>query len=66
MLSSLEHEQLLHDIKRAAHCLKIAEGVSDIITIRAVMSLLIEELDRLAQDIQNLKPKDNNDAMRTV
>jgi hypothetical protein len=56
MLSPLEHSQLLHDIKRAAIVMRIIKDESSLEKQKVLLGLLSDEVDRLANDIEELKP----------
>jgi hypothetical protein len=55
MLSKLEIEKLLHNLKRMAKALKILEKESDHENRQTLISLLIDEADRMAGDIEEMR-----------
>ena len=55
MLTSNEYNKLLHDIKRAAQVLKFVQDESDHSKRQLFISLMIDEMNRLAGDIEELK-----------
>lgn len=57
MLSKFEHEKLLHDIKRAAKVLGMVRDEKDHDKRQLLIGLMVDEMDRLAQDLQELQEK---------
>lgn len=55
MLNTQETEKLLHNLKRMAKALKILEKEPDHDNRQTLISLLIDESDRMANDISELK-----------
>ena len=57
MLNPIESSKLLHDIKRAAQVLKFIQNETDHAKRQLFIGLMIDEMDRLAGDIEELKEK---------
>lgn len=57
MLSQHEYERLLHDLKRAAKVLTFVRDEVDHDKRQTLIGLLIDELDRLGEDVEELKEK---------
>jgi hypothetical protein len=57
MLSIQEHSKLLHDIKRAAKVLKFIQEEVDHDKRQILIGLMIDEMDRLSEDLEDLKEK---------
>lgn len=55
MLSTNEYNKLLHDLKRMATVIKIVVAEDNNEKRKVLGSLLIDEADRLASDIEELK-----------
>jgi hypothetical protein len=55
MLSKNETDKLLHDLKRAAKVLKFVQDEKDHDKRQTLIGLLIDELDRLALDVEEMK-----------
>lgn len=55
MLSPSEYEKLLHDIKRMAKVIKIVIEEPDAEARKYLGSLLCDEADRLAKDVDEMK-----------
>lgn len=55
MLSQDQTNRLMHDLKRMAKALKILEKESDHENRQTLIGLLIDEADRLAEDIAEMK-----------
>ena len=55
MLSRIEHDKILHDLKRAAKVLGMVRDEKDHDKRQTLIGLMIDEMDRLAQDVEELK-----------
>lgn len=55
MLSRNEKEKLMHDLKRAAKVLKFVQDEKDHEKRQTLIGLMIDELDRLALDVEEMK-----------
>ena len=55
MLNKQETEKLLHDLKRAAKVLKFVQDEKDHDKRQTLIGLMIDELDRLALDVEEMK-----------
>jgi hypothetical protein len=57
MLSTFEYDKLLHDIRRSATVLKFIQAEVDHEKRQVMIGLMIDEMDRLAEDLKELKEK---------
>lgn len=57
MLTKLEVEKLMHDVKRAGKVLQFVRDEIDHEKRQTLIGLLIDEMDRLSGDILELKEK---------
>ena len=58
MLKRLEYEKLLHDLKRVSKGLKLVSEEKNAEKRHLICSLLTDELDRLYEDIAEMKKYD--------
>ena len=59
MLSRHEHDKLFHDLKRAAKVLKMVHDETDHEKRQALISLLSDVLDGMAENMTDLTEKQN-------
>lgn len=57
MLNNFEHDKLLHNLKRAAKVIKFIHDEEDHDKRQTFISLLADELDDMAKDLENFKEK---------
>ena len=57
MLTLIEYSKLLHDIKRAAKVLSFIRDEADHEKRQVMIGLMIDEMTRLAEDVEELKEK---------
>jgi len=58
MLNKFEHDKLLHCLKRAAKVLTIVRDETEHEKRQLLISLLVDELDRMAQDCEEITEKE--------
>ena len=63
MLTTLETNKLMHNIKRASKVLKFIHSEEDHDKRQTLISLLVDELDRMSEDILELKEKNTDTQM---
>jgi hypothetical protein len=66
MLTKVEYEKILHDIKRAAKVLTFVRDEKDHEKRQTLIGLMIDELDRLAEDVEECKEKNEPGAEQKV
>jgi hypothetical protein len=60
MLNKYDFEKLMHDLKRIAKCIPILRDEKEEERRKLISQLLIEECDRLANDLNEMKENGGN------